>query len=108
MTGEEAWKQEGKKQGGDKETTGEGPTGKKARKRRGREGGKPAISCTQQGHTFAMPSSESKAKALASRVFFRWVPPQNSMEKLRLEGAAGSASSWSTGTPTETTRTGSG
>ena len=41
-------------------------------------------------------------------VLLRWVPPQNSMGKASLAPEAGSASSASTGRPTDTTRTGSG
>ena len=63
----------------------------------------------QQGEpTLAMPSSESNAKARASPVSLRCVPPQNSMEFCLFDGSPGFARSSSTGLPMDTTLTGSG
>ena len=58
--------------------------------------------------TLAIPSSDMRAKAPASLVFFKCVPPQNSTLYCLLLSAEGLASSSSTGLPMDTTLTGSG
>ncbi len=57
---------------------------------------------------FAMASSDATTKPPTWPALLRWVPPQNSTLVLEAAGPVGSDSISSTGTPIETTRTGSG
>mmetsp|Transcript_8414 Transcript_8414/g.37928 ORF Transcript_8414/g.37928 Transcript_8414/m.37928 type:complete len:241 (-) Transcript_8414:1905-2627(-) len=68
----------------------------------------PLVAPTIRRTPFAMPSSERRTKSVASEVFARCVPPQNSMEYPFQSSASGVASRSSMDGPTETTRTGSG